>query len=171
MKAKAQENAAKNYLSALNGQLAKTACGNPEAATRHSTLEKAFKACQASLETAVMLCDMALQQGSAEDVAKGLHETLSQVAAIRLALAALVSGLSEPSASAEVSGAQKALLDSFDGLEIACNSGTQILAENPQAMPASGASLNSSAPKEKSSIAPFDESLMDDLDKLLDQEL
>ncbi len=163
-----------DYLALIHRILAKSPMGKAGDAEGRDRLAK-FKTAMTGLDTDVMLAEVALEQGNANDgrqAVSDIRKRLANCITLLMSLAASESG----KRAGEPAGPQNALVQNLQSFENACTNGLDMLddEQGPQASTATTASTASTA----STTAPgqlvfthSNQQLLDDLDSLMDDEI
>jgi hypothetical protein len=168
-KAKAQQDAATSYLAALDGLRGASVTPNIGSASEGSARERDVRKACGALQTAVVICELALESGSPDDVLKSLKDAATQIGVLQQAIAALPIGQHASSASSGLAGAERTLSTSLEDLARACKTGIDILTDNESAMPAPASSATTTQQEE--AIQMPDDALLTYLDALMDKEI
>lgn len=155
-KAKAQKTAAASYLASLGEQAARSS------SKKANVLAAAFRLEQDSLESDVMLVEMALEQASPDDVARYLDSVAARIAILKSGLLALVGQKINTVASA----GQLVLSANLDAMEVACKVGVDLLADEQAPRSADTLTVNPLAQRETPAILHSNPALMAELDAL-----
>jgi hypothetical protein len=163
-KATAQKIAAASYLAGLGEQAAGSS------SKKANVLAAAFKLEQDSLESDVMLVEMAIEQNSPGDVARYLDSAAGRIAILKSGLPALAGHKTDASASA----GRLDLSACLDAMEVACKVGIDLLAEEQAPRLANTLIVSHPAQRETPAIMPSNLALMaelDALDALMDEKI